>query len=585
MANLLSTNVTGTINSTGNTTAAGFTGNANVGGTGAATWHPSGIYSGGTQWLYGTTYRNNASTSGQGQMYFDGNYGYGMVGLYSDVRYQAIFAMGDSYKLPVNGATTGSLYGIAWTHTNIGGESKAGLGHQALFMMNGRTYTAIGSGIWTDGTITTTSHGTSANWNTAYGWGNHASAGYQAAATAITTSNIGSQSVNYAASAGSVAWTNVSSRPTALSQFTNDLGNYGGWLTTSGKAADSELIDGIDSTRIVYGGGASKVSSHSNANDRRDSGFYENEGGGSNWPSATWYNSINVRHSNQGNYHGFQVAMSYYDNNLWFRSYQGDGTFQSWVYAISSANIGSQSVNYAASAGNADTLDGYHGSNYLGKNGNSYYQQDTWIQVNGTHGLYWPAYYDAHFSANDLSSYTQFALRGSKNSYGGFYDNYSRVNGAMYDSGGNGGVYREANGLWYWYYHVGNNSMGIGSSANSSSYVVYASGSIYATGDIVAYSDRRKKTDIVTIDSALDKVMAMRGVFYTKIDESEKGRQVGVIAQEVNEILPEAVTYAADVDEYGVKYGNIVGVLIEAIKEQQKQIEEQNKRIAFLEAS
>jgi hypothetical protein len=488
-------------------------------------------------------------------MYFDGNYGYGMVGLYSDVRYQAVFAMGDSYKLPVNGTTTGSLYGIAWTHTNIGGESKAGLGHQALFMMNGRTYTAIGSGIWTDGTITTTSHGTSANWNTAFGWGNHAGL-YAAASHTHTIANV-----------------------TGLQTALDGKQASGSYLTTSGKAADSELVDGIDSTRIVYGGGASKVSSHSDANDRRDSGFYENEGGGSNWPSATWYNSINVRHSNQGNYHGFQVAMSYYDNNLWFRSYQGDGTFQSWVYAISSANIGSQSVNYAASAGNADTLDGYHGSNYLGLNGNSYYQANTWIQVNGTHGLYWPAYYDAHFSANDLGSYTQFALRGSKNSYGGFYDNYSRVNGAMYDSGGNGGVYREANGLWYWYYHVGNNSMGIGSSANSSSYVVYASGSIYATGDIVAYSDRRKKTDIVTIDSALDKVMAMRGVFYTKIDESEKGRQVGVIAQEVNEILPEAVTYAADVDEYGVKYGNIVGVLIEAIKEQQKEIDELKKRL------
>ena len=48
MANLLSTSVTGTVNSTGNMTAAGFTGNANVGGTGAATWHPSGIYVGST---------------------------------------------------------------------------------------------------------------------------------------------------------------------------------------------------------------------------------------------------------------------------------------------------------------------------------------------------------------------------------------------------------------------------------------------------------------------------------------------------------------------------------------------------------
>jgi hypothetical protein len=55
---------------------------------------------------------------------------------------------------------------------------------------------------------------------------------------------------------------------------------------------------------------------------------------------------------------------------------------------ITSSNIGSQSVSYASSAGNADTVDGYHGSNYLGKNGNSYYQQDTWIQIGGHYGLY-----------------------------------------------------------------------------------------------------------------------------------------------------------------------------------------------------
>jgi hypothetical protein len=66
--------------------------------------------------------------------------------------------------------------------------------------------------------------------------------------------------------------------------------------------------------------------------------------------------------------------------------------------------------------------------------------------------------------------------------------------------------------------------------------------------------------------------MAMRGVFYTKIDDINKGRQIGVIAQEINEVLPEVVTYAADVDEYGVKYGNIVGVLIEAIKELNEEI-------------
>ncbi len=175
---------------------------------------------------------------------------------------------------------------------------------------------------------------------------------------------------------------------------------------------------------------------------------------------------------------------------------------------------------------------------------------------------------------NTGSSYTQWRIKGSKNSYAGFFDEYSSVNGMMYDSGGNGGIYRETNGRWYLYHNVGNNCLGVAASTTSSSYRLYVSGAIYSTDDIVAYSDRRKKTNITTIDNALDKVNRMRGVFYDKIDDIKKGRQTGVIAQEINEVLPEVVTYAKDVDEYGVSYGNVVGVLIEAIKEQQLQIEQ-----------
>jgi hypothetical protein len=120
----------------------------------------------------------SAGISVNGNVYTNQNFGDGLVGVYSSTRYQGVFAMGDSYKLSADGTSTGTLYGIAWTHTNVGGQSKSGLGHQALFMDNGVTQTAIGYGIWTNGLITTTSYGTSANWNTAYGWGNHASAGY-----------------------------------------------------------------------------------------------------------------------------------------------------------------------------------------------------------------------------------------------------------------------------------------------------------------------------------------------------------------------------------------------------------------------
>jgi hypothetical protein len=210
--------------------------------------------------------------------------------------------------------------------------------------------------------------------------------------------------------------------------------------------------------------------------------------------------------------------------------------------------------------------------------GNSYFRPQTWIQFDGTYGLYWPSSYGAHLSANDLSTYTQIALRGSKNSYSGIFDQYSGVTGIMYDSGGNGGIYREGSGRWYLYHNVGNNCLGIGSSATSSSYYLYVSGAIYSTGNIVAYSDVRKKKDIVTIDGALDKVNRMRGVYYTRIETDDpkidpNKRQVGVIAQEMNEVLPEVVTYAADVDEYGVQYGNLVGVLIEAIKELKVEVE------------
>lgn len=99
-------------------------------------------------------------------------------------------------------------------------------------------------------------------------------------------------------------------------------------------------------------------------------------------------------------------------------------------------------------------------------------------------------------------------------------------------------------------------------------------GEIIATGDVTAYSDRALKRNIQTIENALDKVIAMRGVTYQK-DEKDG---LGVIAQEVEEVLPEVVRQ----DQHGMRsvaYGNIVGVLIEAIKEQQKQIEELKSKI------
>ena len=92
------------------------------------------------------------------------------------------------------------------------------------------------------------------------------------------------------------------------------------------------------------------------------------------------------------------------------------------------------------------------------------------------------------------------------------------------------------------------------------------SGTVSAT-EVTATSDERLKSDIKTIDNALDKVMSMRGVTYTM--QAEKG--TGVIAQEVEKILPEVVV---DNEYKSVAYGNMVGVLIEAIKDLKKEIDE-----------
>jgi len=97
------------------------------------------------------------------------------------------------------------------------------------------------------------------------------------------------------------------------------------------------------------------------------------------------------------------------------------------------------------------------------------------------------------------------------------------------------------------------------------------SGSFTATGNITAYSDIRIKSNIEVIHSALDKVGVIRGVTYDRTD-IETERQTGVIAQEVQAVLPEAVIENAD-GTLSVAYGQMVGLLVEAIKELTAKVE------------
>ena len=120
----------------------------------------------------------------------------------------------------------------------------------------------------------------------------------------------------------------------------------------------------------------------------------------------------------------------------------------------------------------------------------------------------------------------------------------------------------DINGDHDFFIRDGNNS-----NANRFTFDVSA-GDFTATGNVTAYSDERLKENIRTIDNALDKVDNMRGVYYDKDGRAE----TGVIAQEIERVLPEVVIDGAEYKS--VAYGNVVGILIEAIKELKQEIED-----------
>ena len=111
---------------------------------------------------------------------------------------------------------------------------------------------------------------------------------------------------------------------------------------------------------------------------------------------------------------------------------------------------------------------------------------------------------------------------------------------------------------------IHNNSNRIGFLKQDNNWGCYAddSGNWTAVGNVTAYSDERLKKNIKTISNALETVKKLRGVSFVRKDFDGKG--IGVIAQEIEQVLPEVVV---DGEYKSVSYGNIVGLLIEAIKE------------------
>jgi hypothetical protein len=114
---------------------------------------------------------------------------------------------------------------------------------------------------------------------------------------------------------------------------------------------------------------------------------------------------------------------------------------------------------------------------------------------------------------------------------------------------------------------------------------VAADGGAFFTGDVVAFalSDKKHKKNVLSIEQPIDKIMKIRGITFDWKDTQtvHKGRDVGVLAQEIEKVLPEVVEER--VTGKAVKYEKIVPLLIEGIKEQQRTIAALESRINNLE--
>ena len=184
----------------------------------------------------------------------------------------------------------------------------------------------------------------------------------------------------------------------------------------------------------------------------------------------------------------------------------------------------------------------------------------------GTTALqYKDAYFDGTVRTDLLTVDEDVTIAGDLTVNGTFSGSGSTTAARTAISGGNGISYDNSTGV------ITLNGtpalVGLGNLSNNGNNLA---GAFTATGNITAFSDARLKENVETIEGALDKVSQMRGVMYDK--DGERG--TGVIAQEMQQVMPEVVMDSGRGDYLSVAYGNIVGVLIEAVKELKAELDE-----------
>ena len=431
--------------------------------------------------------------------------------------------------------------------------------------------------------------------------------------TIIHSGNIGSQSVNYASSAGAVAWGNVSSKPSQLFCYKGEV--------------SAAYVNGTTYSTL-------------------DSGTY--------YISYSGYTDSLIHFQHGGSSSGLDIKFNYnqaVDSPLYYRKTIDSNRFAStsWVALIDSLNIGSQSVSYATSAGSASSA-GYAtsaGSATNDSDGNAI--NSTYLKKSGgtmtgaitckANQYYGDSAYGINMNNSDLigcnsirtmdlsDDYTEGLLfartNGNWDSFraadSNFYFQYNNGNSMMQMNtdgiylytgwlrtyGDTGWYSQTYGGGWYmqdstWirsyggkYVYVDSYFQGVhvwagSGSGTDSNYALHVNGvgyfssGVYSDGYVSALSDARHKEIVANTKLTVEQIANMRSVLFRWNDgKHDNGLYVGSIAQDWEKVLPQVVSIEDNTEQTrSLQYG--VAALVAAITTARKVVDHE-KRITELE--
>ena len=327
--------------------------------------------------------------------------------------------------------------------------------------------------------------------------------------------------------------------------------NYGGYFEAAGKGSRAVfgLSTDLDSTnhggwfkaKGLTGQGVYGIASHSSTTNINSGGYFEAAGG----HARACYGV--ATHSTGANFGGYFVSYSTSGSGLYSRAESTSGITYGGRF-LNKSNDGTAVWGYASNTS---------GTNY---GGNFISLGNTGVGVRGA---------SVGLNGKGVEGYCDFA---TGLNYGGYFrtegDEGRAVFGLALSSSG------DTFGGWF----KSISSDGTGCYGYGQLYDFYAAGPGTNYG---ASSSRRWKRDIVVIDNSLDKVLALRGVYYNWDAEHGGQHDLGMIAEEVGEIVPEIVDYEKNgIDAIGMDYSKLTPLLVEAVKELNNKVEELTKQNA-----